>query len=337
MPCNFCGSINYSFVYTCLKDRNSIATENFNILRCNNCRLCFLEPQPAISHIKKYYSKSYRNGQGDCFKETNKSRLALSIRRLKRIFILKIFIGTKVPGVKKSFILILLSRLLEFYSRIADEVEENGLSITPALNRGAKVLDIGFGGGLWMQIASDYGWKATGVEIDAELVQSAKEAGYQAYLGDFLDINFGSSKFDFIRLNHVLEHLLNPKETLIKCKDLLSKDGYIYVRVPNFNSAAQILMGENYYQLDIPKHLYFFDSCSIKNIVSDAGLTIECLHYICNPVTWLNSFVKFDALNEITHQIKKNKGAWHTTFRKIGILLNNHALGDDLIVLLRKA
>ena len=334
--CNFCDSINHSFIYSGLKDRTDITSHNFNIVRCNNCGLCFLEPQPTISEIKKHYTNSYRTGQGNCFKETNKPKLAVIIRRLKRLFLLKIFTGLNLPIAKKAFIRNHLSRLLEYFPRVADEVEENGLRVIPALNRGAKVLDIGFGGGLWMQIASDYGWKAAGVEIDTQFVQSAKEAGYQVYLGDFLDINFGSSKFNFIRLNHVLEHMHYPKETLKKCKNLLVKDGYIYVRVPNFNSASQILLGKNYYQLDIPRHLFFFDACSIKNIATEIALKIEIIDYISNPVTWLNSFLNFDELREIALHVKNDKAACRYTLRGMGITLNDYALGDDLIVLLRK-
>jgi len=336
IPCNFCGKANHSFIYSGLKDRTNITTHIFNIVRCNNCRLCFLEPQPAISEIEIYYTNSYRNGQGNCFKETEKSKMAVAIRRLKRLFLSKIFIGLNLPTGKNAFIRNRISRVLEYFPRIADEVDENGLRVIPPLNREAKVLDIGFGGGLWMQIASDYGWSATGVEIDTQFVQSAKEVGYQVYLGDFLDINFYSSKFDFIRLNHVLEHMHYPKETLNKCKNLLVKDGYIYVRVPNFNSASQILLGKNYYQLDIPRHLFFFTANSIKNIAAEIGLKIECIDYISNSVTWLNSFLNFDELREITLHLKNDQPVWWHTFRKIGIILNNYALGDDLIVLFRK-
>jgi len=39
-------------------------------------------------------------------------------------------------------------------------------------------------------------------------------------------------KFDLIMLKHVLEHLDNPIEQLVSVRDHLTKDGHLFIEVP---------------------------------------------------------------------------------------------------------
>lgn len=49
------------------------------------------------------------------------------------------------------------------------------------------------------------------------------------------------SSYDCIFMSHVLEHLENPHEVLLKVKDWLKPDGYLFVVVPNGNALSRRL------------------------------------------------------------------------------------------------
>ena len=52
------------------------------------------------------------------------------------------------------------------------------------------------------------------------------------------DLHADASTYDFIRLNHVLEHLRDPVEALERIAARLSPDGLLYVEVPDICAYA---------------------------------------------------------------------------------------------------
>ncbi len=68
------------------------------------------------------------------------------------------------------------------------------------------------------------------------LVNLLKKKGFKAYGFDFLTgKEFKKKKFDFILLNHTLEHISKPKKFLNKLKNYLKEDGKLVIEVPDLN------------------------------------------------------------------------------------------------------
>ena len=72
-------------------------------------------------------------------------------------------------------------------------------------------------------------------------------------------------KFDLIFVRHVLEHEANYFKTLKKLYKLLSKDGTIYIEVPNYSSFWKILMKSRWPGYFYPYHFHVFS----KKILSE--------------------------------------------------------------------
>lgn len=75
-----------------------------------------------------------------------------------------------------------------------------------------------------------------------------------------------NKKFDLIILRHVLEHTPNPKNVIYKLHKLLNKGGKILIESPNFNFNYfwMSVFKKNYFQLEVPFHLFHFTSKSTK-------------------------------------------------------------------------
>jgi 2-polyprenyl-3-methyl-5-hydroxy-6-metoxy-1,4-benzoquinol methylase len=68
-------------------------------------------------------------------------------------------------------------------------------------------------------------------------------------------------KYDFITMGEIIEHLENPKELLLKMKNLLTDNGLCFKTIP-INSPA----------ID---HIYIFrDQHEIRTMICNAGLKI---------------------------------------------------------------
>lgn len=71
----------------------------------------------------------------------------------------------------------------------------------------------------------------------------------------------------------VLEHIPNPIEFMLKCKEYLKPGGNIYIEVPNINEALLSIYDipayqKFYYRLP---HVYYYSESTLKKILERAG------------------------------------------------------------------
>lgn len=76
-------------------------------------------------------------------------------------------------------------------------------------------------------------------------------------------------KFDLISIIHTLEHLINPIETLVSIRNMLNKNGMIFIQVPNILA--------NPYDILIADHVSHFSPNNLHHILSLAGYQIVCI------------------------------------------------------------
>jgi 2-polyprenyl-3-methyl-5-hydroxy-6-metoxy-1,4-benzoquinol methylase len=149
------------------------------------------------------------------------------------------------------------------------------------LGEGRRVLDIGCGNGAFLDFARERGWEIAGVDI--KLSPDARELGCLLWEGRLQDINFGSSGFDLIRLNHVLEHTQDPVSELKICRELLEPNGILFISVPNIAGLSPrlkslqsrlMLKSHRWRHYAAMHHLFFFSPDTLKLIVEKAGFRV---------------------------------------------------------------
>jgi 2-polyprenyl-3-methyl-5-hydroxy-6-metoxy-1,4-benzoquinol methylase len=106
---------------------------------------------------------------------------------------------------------------------------------------GARILDIGFGGGEFLDWARAQGYRVVGTELLPALVDAVRERGHEAYCGTLAELAGGFAEpFDVVTFWDVLEHL--PKreivEYLMLIRSLLRPGGRLIARCPNCASTA---------------------------------------------------------------------------------------------------
>ncbi len=142
-----------------------------------------------------------------------------------------------------------------------------------------RFLDVGCGSGGSVRAAADLGWKATGVDIDPDLIRIGREQ-----LGDIdlrctplLDSGLEENQFDFIRLRDVIEHLPNPYATLGMVRRLLTGRGVVLISTPNEGSmTGQLRMllkagRDAVAAVNPPHHIHGFKPETLKRILARAG------------------------------------------------------------------
>jgi len=135
-----------------------------------------------------------------------------------------------------------------------------------------RILDVGAATGLFLRNYKNKDWEIEGTDVSKIATDYAKKKyGIKIKLGDFLDIKYPDGYFDIVTFNNVLEHVYKPKETLIKVHKVLKDGGMTLITVPNLNSIGLTLFKQNWYALDVPRHLYHFDPKVLKKMLIDSG------------------------------------------------------------------
>jgi 2-polyprenyl-3-methyl-5-hydroxy-6-metoxy-1,4-benzoquinol methylase len=121
----------------------------------------------------------------------------------------------------------------------------------------AALLDFGSGKGQFLWVAKSEGWNGIGIETAKARADFAANH-YQVkvitdfYSGGKIEVEL----FDFITLNHVLEHLPKPIELIGELLNSnLTRGGLVYIEIPRANSWQAKIAGKNWMHWDIPKHL----------------------------------------------------------------------------------
>lgn len=130
-----------------------------------------------------------------------------------------------------------------------------------------KVLDYGCGSGDFMSQLMQRGVEDVfGYDFDPEASQCARALGLKVYAEEH---EFrAEGPFDFIFLNHVIEHLIDPEATLTLLIGSLKHGGRLVLRTPNAKSFLAGFFGDNWRGWETPRHLHIFNMKNISSLVT---------------------------------------------------------------------
>jgi methionine biosynthesis protein MetW len=151
---------------------------------------------------------------------------------------------------------------------------------------GKKILDIGCGEGvLGRTLKEKAGVIVHGIDISTDAVQKARTVLDAAYMVDIendnLPAQITSTKYDFVTMSEVLEHLFYPERVLEKLKVFRENNTKIIISVPNvlfWRNRLKIFFGHFEYTahgLMDRGHIHFFSWKSFVDMIKKEGYHIE--------------------------------------------------------------
>ena len=186
--------------------------------------------------------------------------------------------------------------------------------------RGARILDVGCGGGRLVRTLRSFGYEAYGIDpfLKAEL----------PYIRNALltDVDDG---WDLIMFHHSLEHSNNHAEMLRNARSKLALGGVCLVRMPVATWAWEHY-GRDWVQLDAPRHLVIHTPKSFLLTAESAGFQTTRVIYDSNEFQFYASELyqrdiplhQFDARKQLSRSEKRS-------FRAHADRLNREQIGDQ--------
>ena len=233
--CPNCGNAD---IYKVLSAKDyTVSGEEFDILECRNCTQRFTQNIPDQEKIAAYYQSENYISHSDTSKGLI-NNLYHKVRR--RTLLQKKKLVEKITGKSRG-----------------------------------NILDIGAGTGAFLNTMKSANWICTGIEPD----KNAREKAFELYGINLKDADtlysLSSGSFDAITLWHVLEHVHELHKYVDQLRNLLSKDGKLFIAVPNYTSTDAKIYQQFWAAYDVPRHLYHFSPKSMEHLLNSHGLKLE--------------------------------------------------------------
>jgi SAM-dependent methyltransferase len=206
------------------------------------------------------------------------------------------------------------------------------------IKKSSSIIDIGCGNGDILYEFRKHGFKNL-KGIDPYLDVEISNDGIDLLKKSIFEIE---SKFDFIMFNHSFEHIWEQHEVLEKAKNLLDKKGVILLRIPIINTAFQIY-GENWVQIDAPRHFYLHTLRSIGILCELHKLEIFHKYFDSSEFQFIGSeqYKQGISLNSDRSFLKKPAKSIFTqkeikTFKRQANQFNRQEKGDQVVLFIKK-
>ena len=238
--------------------QSEIDGKEYNAVQCEQCELIFASPAPE-----------------------------LSINALQNIYDVD-YVENQRKISSSPHALTALRNGLNRQMDIVEKYVEKGL----ALNVGAI-------NGYVDKVIEERGWKLKFLEVSTYAAETARQLwDLDVTVSRLEDFKCPPYSFDFVKLGHVVEHLVDPTLALRKLSKILKPGGVVLIDTDNANGLktkvevfARRLLGEDlsarlirkltkknlrkrYGRLTPPEHLYCFSEKSLNKLLRDSGFEI---------------------------------------------------------------
>jgi 2-polyprenyl-3-methyl-5-hydroxy-6-metoxy-1,4-benzoquinol methylase len=259
--CPVCGASKRDLLHEGLSDRVFfVAPGEWTLWRCQECRSAYLDPRPTRETIGRAYEHYFTHEDGgppprpprNAF-ERLRAKLANGYRNAR-------YGGNLQPA--------------SGLGAWVGEIPPLGWPVDSRYRylprRPGRILDIGAGGGQWLELALEGGWRVAGAEPDPVAGERMRKMGMPARPSaeDWFD---EAGTFDALTMNHVIEHVHDPQQLLEAAFKLLKPGGQLFVETPNVDALGHAIYGRDWIALDPPRHLLLFNRESLRDTVRSAG------------------------------------------------------------------
>lgn len=211
-------------------------------LCCATCATVYITPRPSAAAMAEYYRSTYREHYGEVgYVGSDGQRVTPG-----------------EPGYEAA--------LLAWH-----ENQANNALFLAAPKPGARVLEVGCRHGKTLSLMRQRGGiEPHGIEPGENEAAQAREAGVACFTGPLEAFDPGDQRFDHVQCFHVLEHLHEPLEALLRMRSWLAPDGTLLLEVPNVYRPYGLLE-ENFFQ---NVHLVSYSPNTLPALVRRAGFEV---------------------------------------------------------------
>ena len=222
----------------------------FRVVRCGGCSLMRTNPRPSITSISRFYPPEYAP-----FAPLQIHKGADSLSMIERL-------GRRVIDARSTSI---------------------------PLKAPGSLLEIGCATGSYLTKMKRLGWDVCGIEASPFAAAAAAANGLPVYAGRLDTVPAPAVPVDIVVAWMVLEHLHEPLAALESVRQWTRPNGWLALSVPDAGSIESRLFKENWFALDLPRHLFHFTVPTLRRTLDMTGWRVDRVLYQRNVANAVGS------------------------------------------------
>ncbi|MBI1824728.1 MAG: class I SAM-dependent methyltransferase [Nitrospirae bacterium] len=315
--CILCGGEG-TFLYQGLRDALFRAPGFWSLKKCINlkCRLVWLDPLPK----KEELAKAYRNYHTHLSRKPNLNQIAFSlVRRVLTLLELPVYL---LSGMQRE-------RVQAKYMFLAGQLP-------------GKLLDVGCGGGRFLNRMKKKGWEVEGIERDPLAVERvSKKYRIPVTTGTLPESGYPSGYFDVITLSHMIEHEHDPLGLIHEIYRILKPGGLMVIVTPNCDGLAHRKFGKYWRGLEPPRHLYLYSADSLRLCLGRSGfdsqfVSVETLSSDSAGIYLASFELESGIRKRFFFRVLDLIRALYFQYREYFIKMKEPQCGEDIVLVARK-
>lgn len=223
----------------------------YRLVRCEACQLKFVNPRPTPAALGAHYPDNYH-----CYRGVEDH-----------------------PRWMQPF------ARMELRQQAAGRLKSIEQVLGP-LRADMQIVDVGCGRNALLQlIAETRGARGLGIEMKREIAAYVRDQlGLPVIEGTLLDAGLESGRFDLAVMLEYLEHEPDPLRVLSEVRRVLKPGGHVAIEIPDPEGAPARWFGSRWVNLDLPRHLVFFDRSTLQRALSETGFELVSHHRFAIPM-----------------------------------------------------
>jgi SAM-dependent methyltransferase len=251
VACNMCGSTEYQPIATTRDFCYSTCENEFNYVRCRQCRHTFLHNRPVVAALGTIYPNLY---------------LTYSYKE---------YLGGFINSIRDAFQKKRLGPISR-YAKSGDAVLDIGCGGGDLLSLIAR-----FG---------DPSWQPWGIDFSENAVKGLGARKINGIQARFEELEWSGPEVGVILMMQLIEHVEAPKASLAKAYELLRPGGVLVMETPTLDSWDSRLFRSRYWGgWHAPRHWSIFTEETLGNAARECGFEIAEVNYTLCPFLWLHS------------------------------------------------
>jgi 2-polyprenyl-3-methyl-5-hydroxy-6-metoxy-1,4-benzoquinol methylase len=238
----------------------------YRLVRCRCCQMVYMNPRPDARSISQFYPDDYEAYRAPRPKGTGWwSRARSYLEQLIRSR------SYGYPPALQTW----RERLLAWLATPWFGPDHNSQTTLPFVGQG-RLLDYGCGAGHFLARMRQRGWTVHGMDFSVRAAeQAARWHNLQVVVGTLPHPAIRPASYDLITIGAVLEHVHCPHQVIAAAGEALRPGGLLVVAVPNLDSWGFRHFGEDWWGLELPRHLLHFTPDTLRRLLEEHGLQVQ--------------------------------------------------------------
>lgn len=157
-----------------------------------------------------------------------------------------------------------------------------------------RLLDVGCGPGVFLEVVAERGWSVEGLEFNTWCVERVRRLGLPVTDAPLDRANLPPAAYQCVTLWTVLEHIVDPRPFLLSIRRLLAPGGVLLVLVPNVDSLAIRVLHEKAVTFYGDSHVNHFNAATLSRLLESAGFVVADCETILTEIGTINNYLHFE-------------------------------------------